>query len=147
MVIGGHDSHVTVPRRDVIMPGPDCRKSPDPLVFADDQFYLQRMRDILQQKQHPTTSAVDGSTADGGTTHLPLQAQFGLQLHPVQLLEHVFIGNQRIADSVDVMRLHGITHVLNCAGLRRYDFTRSPYPKDSGIKGFLMISAEVTEVL
>jgi len=116
------------------MPGPDCRRSPEPGVFADDQFYLQRMKEILQQ-QVPGVGdgppAADGGGGCGGYA-------------PVQLLEHVFIGSQRNADSVDVLRRHGITHVLNCAGLRRYDFTRSPYPKDAGIKGFLMISAEVT---
>jgi len=69
---------------------------------------------------------------------------YGTQLQPAQLLEHVFIGSQRNADSVDVLRRHGITHVLNCAGLRRYDFTRSPYPRDAGVKGFLMISAEAS---
>jgi len=114
------------------MPGPDCRKSPDPVVFADDQFYLQRMKEILQQ-----TSGV----ADGWSFECSVSPY--TQLHPVQLLDHVFIGSQRNADNLEVLRSHGITHVLNCAGLRRYDFTRSPYPKDIGIKGFLMFSAEV----
>jgi len=123
------------------MPGPDCRKTPEPtsaVVFADDQFYLQRMKEILQAT---SPGVVNGSTpAEGNAVTLS-------QLRPVQLLEHVFIGSQRNADSVELLRRHGITHVLNCAGLRRYDFTRSPYPKDSGIKGFLMISAEVNNLI
>jgi len=119
------------------MPGPDCRKSPEPGVFADDQFYLQRMKEILEQvpgvADEPSTEGIGGGVACAA------------QLRPVQLLEHVFIGSQRNADSLDVLRRHGITHVLNCAGLRRYDFSRSPYPKDTGIKGFLMISAEASD--
>jgi len=114
------------------MPGPDCRKSPEPAVIADDEFYLRRMKEILQQ--------TDGSSAECSSSSTVL---FGSQLHPVQLLDHVFIGSQRNADNLEVLRSYGITHVLNCAGLRRYDFTRSPYPKDTGIKGFLMFSAEV----
>jgi len=134
VVTDRHDSHVT---RDVIMPGPDCRKSPEPAVFADDQFYLRRMKEILQQAPGVgDASSVEGS---GGLC----TPSYGPQLQPVQLLEHVFIGSQRNADNLDVLRRHGITHVLNCAGLRRYDFTRSPYPKDTGIRGFLMFSAEV----
>jgi len=114
------------------MPGPDCRKSPEPVVFADDKFYLQRMKEILQ-----SSGVADGSSFELGVS------PYITQLHPVQLLDHVFIGSQRNADNLEVLRSHGITHVLNCAGLRRYDFTRSPYPKDTGIKGFLMFSAEV----
>jgi len=116
------------------MPGPDCRKSSPEAVFADDQFYLRRMKEILQQ-----TSSAYGVTDLGSTSSTFICSQ----LHPAQLLDHVFIGSQRNADNLDVLRNHGITHVLNCAGLRRYDFTRSPYPRDIGIKGFLMISAEV----
>ena len=108
------------------MPGP---AAVEPTMFADDQFYLQRMKEILQQ----APSVADG-TSGAYTPSL---------LHPAQLLEHVYIGSQRNADSLELLRRHGVTHVLNCAGLRRYDFTRSPYPKDSGIKGFLMFPAEV----
>ena len=126
------------------MPGPDCRKSPEAAgVYADDVFYLQRMKEILQ----PSPGVTDGTWLDSGGgggggcgVYTPL---YGQQLHPIQLLDHVYIGSQRNADNLDVLRSHGITHVLNCAGLRRYDFTRSPYPKDAGIKGFLMFSAEV----
>jgi len=121
------------------MPGPDCRKSsPEPGALADDEFYVRRMKEILQR-----VPVVDGPDllAGGGGSGGGYAAS---QLQPVQLLEHVFIGSQRNADSVDVLRRHGITHVLNCAGLRRYDFTRSPYPKETGIKGFLMISAEAS---
>ena len=116
------------------MPGPYCRRSPDPALFADDQFYLQRMKEILQ----PTTGLCEDQ--GGGSFYTPSLVS---QIHPVQLLEHVFIGSQRNADNLAVLRGLGITHVLNCAGLRRYDFTRSPYPKEAGIKSFLMISAEV----
>lgn len=107
-------------------------------MFADDEFYLRRMKEILQ----PTSGVTDGSSAEGSSS----TASFGSQLYPVQLLDHVFIGSQRNADNLEVLRSYGITHVLNCAGLRRYDFTRSPYPKDTGIKGFLMFSAEVRDV-
>jgi len=120
------------------MPGPDCRKSPEPPVFADDKFYLQRMKEILQQ----ASGVADGASVEGSSSsYMP---SVGPHLQPVRLLDHVFIGSQRNADNLEVLRHHGITHVLNCAGLRRYDFTRSPYPKDTGIKGFLMFSAEVT---
>jgi len=118
------------------MPGPDCRKSPEPAIFADDHFYLRRIKEILQQ----TSAVVDGSAVEGSSSYA---APYGPQLYPVQLLEHVFIGSQRNADNLEVLRHNGITHVLNCAGLRRYDFARSPYPRDTGIKGFLMFPAEV----
>lgn len=88
----------------------------------EDQYYMDRMREILIG--FPNT---------------------GPPTYPVQILDHVYMGNQRNADNVELLRRYGITHVINCAGLRRYDFSRSPYPKESGIKGFLMISAEDSE--
>ena len=83
-----------------------------------DDYYMDRMREILTG--FPNT---------------------GPPNYPVKLTEHVYIGSQKHADDVEMLKRYGITHVLNCAGLRRYDFSRSPYPKESGIKGFLMISA------
>lgn len=86
----------------------------------DDEFYMSAMSDILGTM----------------TSSLP-------PIFPVRITEHVFMGSQRNADDIELLGSLGITHVLNCAGLRRYDFTRSPYPKYAHIKGFLMISAEV----
>lgn len=89
---------------------------------CEDQYYMDRMREILTG--FPNT---------------------GPPTYPVQILDHLYMGNQRNADNVELLRRYGITHVLNCAGLRRFDFARSPYPKESGIRGFLMISAEDSE--
>lgn len=121
------------------MPGPDNMKSQQQqtstAAVGDDRYYFRRMREILQNGNQ--FNVIEGS---GYTSTLAA----GPPLYPVQLLDHVYIGNQRNADNVELLRRLGITHVLNCAGLRHYDFTRSPYPKEAGIKGFLMISAEVT---
>lgn len=87
--------------------------------YAEDDYYLTRMRDILEG--YPKLG--------------PLQ-------HPSKLLEHVYIGNQDNADNLDLLQALEITHVLNCAGTRTFDLTRSPYRKDTGIVGFLMMPAE-----
>lgn len=88
----------------------------------EDDYYMDRMREILTG--FPNT---------------------GPPSYPVQILEHVYMGNQRNADNVEVLRRYGITHVFSCAGQRRYENSRSPYAKDSGIKEFLLISADDTE--
>ncbi|KAK2152071.1 hypothetical protein LSH36_340g01035 [Paralvinella palmiformis] len=86
---------------------------------ADDRFYLRRMKEILDAFPNK-----------------------GPPYCPVQLCPHVYIGSQRNADDLEGLRSLGITHVLNCAGTRRFDLSRSPYPISSGVKGYLMIPAE-----
>jgi len=86
--------------------------------YESDEYYIQQMRTILHEFPHTAPP-----------------------MYPVQLLDHVFIGSQSNADNIPLLKRLGITHVLNCAGLRRYDFNKSPYPPETGIKGFLMISA------
>jgi hypothetical protein len=122
-----------------------------------DHYYMRRMKEILHIPiPSPGTSHRTASTAVSpgtlryshrtGENSIPLVGALihvGPPAHPVRLLDHVYMGSQRNADDVELLKRLGITHVLNCAGLRRYDFSRSPYPKDAGIKGFLMISAEV----
>lgn len=88
--------------------------------LPDDDYYLERMKEILE-----------GYPKLGG----PLG-------HPSKVLEHVYIGNQDNSDNIDLLQALEITHVLNCAGTRTFDLTRSHYPKNSGIVGFLMIPAE-----
>ena len=87
---------------------------------ADDCYYMRRMKEILEAFPYK-----------------------GPPFYPVQICSsHLYIGNQRNADDVDALKRLGITHVLNCAGTRRFDLSKSPYPSSSGIKSYLMIPAE-----
>lgn len=87
--------------------------------FPEDDYYLSRMKEILEE--YP---------------------RLGPLRHPSKLVEHVYIGNQENADDIDLLQALEITHVLNVAGTRTFDLTRSPYKKDTGIVGFLMMPAE-----
>ena len=88
--------------------------------------------------------ALHGKSSNGNSIPpVGVLVNVGPPAYPVRLLDHIYMGSQRNADDIELLKRCGITHVLNCAGLRRYDFNRSPYPKEAGIKGFLMISAEV----
>ena len=89
------------------------------LEWPDDAVYLKLMADIL----------------DAYPMHGPPR-------EPIQLCTHVYIGSQRDADDIDSLKRLGVTHVLNCAGTRRFDRSRSPYPSGSGIDGYLLIPAE-----
>lgn len=59
------------------------------------------------------------------TSH-PLGGRFS---QPVELLSHVYLGSQLHAESLKILRRHGITHVLNCAGYLgpREKPEKSPY--------------------
>ncbi|ESN99939.1 hypothetical protein HELRODRAFT_83597, partial [Helobdella robusta] len=72
---------------------------------------------------------------DGYPQHSP-------PIHPTKLTDQLYIGNQDNADDVILLQGLEITHVLNCAGTRNFDLTRSPYPLSSGITNFLMIPAQ-----
>lgn len=85
----------------------------------DDEYYMERMAQIL----------------DSYKTDRPPK-------HPVRLSDHLYIGNQDNADDLDLLPALGITHVLNMAGTRNFDLTRSPYKPKVGVKAFLMIPAE-----
>ncbi|ELU03323.1 hypothetical protein CAPTEDRAFT_140771, partial [Capitella teleta] len=66
----------------------------------------------------------------------------GPPYYPTQLSPVLFIGSQRNADDLATLQRIGITHVVNCAGTRRYDVSRSPYHPETGIRDYLMIPAE-----
>lgn len=87
--------------------------------YPEDSYYLQCMKTIL----------------DAYPQHSP-------PVHPTKLTDKLYIGNQDNADDVTLLSSLEITHVLNCAGTRNFDLTRSPYPPSSGISGFLMIPAQ-----
>ena len=87
--------------------------------YPEDSYYLQCMKTIL----------------DAYPQHSP-------PVHPTKLTDKLYIGNQDNADDVTLLSSLEVTHVLNCAGTRNFDLTRSPYPPSSGIKGFLMIPAQ-----
>ena len=87
--------------------------------FPADSHYLKAMKSIL----------------DSYPQHSP-------PLHPTQLTDQLFIGNQDNADDIDLLKNLGISHVLNCVGSRSFDLTRSPYPPEANVKGFLIIPAQ-----
>ena len=98
---------------------PGKKAEPVEMMNNDDSVYAQKMADILEAE--PTRGP-------------PYEA--------IQLCCHVFIGSQRNANDVGYLRRLGITHVLNCAGVRGLDPRRSPYSRESGIDGYLVIPAE-----
>lgn len=61
---------------------------------------------------------------------------------PTRLNNTIYIGSLINAEDINHLKRIGITHVLNCAGTRRFDLTKNPYEKDAGIKEYLMIPAE-----
>ena len=61
---------------------------------------------------------------------------------PSRLGNHMYIGSLINAEDEVLLKRLGITHVLNCAGTRRFDLDKSPYPKDVGVKEYRMIPAE-----
>ena len=87
--------------------------------YPADSYYLKAMKNIL----------------DSYPQHSP-------PLHPTQLTDQLYIGNQDNADDIVLLKELGITHVLNCVGSRNFDFDRSPYPPEVNIKGFLIIPAQ-----
>ena len=48
----------------------------------------------------------------------------------------------RNAEDYTLVQRMGFTHVLNCAGTRTFDLTKSPYPKDLGVGYFLMMPCQ-----
>lgn len=75
-------------------------------------------------------------------TILDSYPQHSPPLHPTQLTNQLYIGNQDNADDTILLQDLGITHVLNCVGSRNFELTRSPYPPEVNIKGFLIIPAQ-----
>lgn len=89
------------------------------VIEPDDYIYLKQMRSILDS--YPNIGPPEEAT---------------------QLTKHLYIGNLKNADNVERLRQNGITHVLNVAGTRNFDLTRSPYSRSAGIVKYLMIPAE-----
>jgi len=85
----------------------------------DDEYYMKRMSEILDEPPN-----------------------IGPPAHPGKMLDHVYIGNLDNAEDYDLLPAIGITHVLNVAGTRNFDLTRSRYPAKLGITDFFMIPAE-----
>lgn len=94
-------------------------------------------------------SICDTEPADNDEYYLHSMAEIldafpksGPPAYPTRLSEHLYIGNQDNADDAHLLSALDITHVLNMAGTRTFDLTRSPYKPESGIRSFLMIPAE-----
>lgn len=86
---------------------------------ADDSDYLREIREILDA--YPLTGPPE---------------------YAVQLAPHLFIGNQKNADDIAGLKRLDITYVLNCAGSRRLDFKKPPYPRCARVEAYLAIPAE-----
>ena len=86
---------------------------------GEDEYYIEKMSEILDEPPN-----------------------IGPPAHPGKMLDHVYIGNLDNAEDYDLLPALGITHVLNVAGTRNFDLTRSRYPEKLGITDFLMIPAE-----
>ena len=86
---------------------------------ADDNEYLREMREILEA--YPLTGP----------------PEFAVRLAP-----NLYIGNQKNADDIAGLKRLDITYVLNCAGSRRLDFKRVPYPRCARVDAYLAIPAE-----
>ncbi len=86
-----------------------------------DEYYVQKIQDILNQKYRDTA----------------------ITFSPNKLLEFLYIGGYY--DAKDARRLHrlGITHVLNCAAGR--SLPQSPYKEDSGIIAYEQFRADDDE--
>ena len=89
------------------------------VIDPDDYIYLRQMKTVLD------------SPPNRGPPQMP-----------TQLAKHLFIGTLKNADDISLLQTLGITHVINCAGTRNFDLTKSPYSNDSGITNFFMIPAE-----
>ena len=61
---------------------------------------------------------------------------------PCRLSNHLYIGSLVNAEDENLLKRLGITHVLNCAGTRRFDLSKSPYDPNVGVKEYIMIPAE-----
>ena len=86
---------------------------------ADELIYITRLKDILESFPNK-----------------------GPPYEPTQLSTHVFIGNQRNADDLGLLRRLGITHVVNCCGNRKLSLHLNPYPRISGIFRYIAFAAE-----
>ncbi len=91
----------------------------NPILEGDERHYFKKMKEILESFPNK-----------------------GPPSAPSRLLRHLYIGSLRNAEDLNTLERLGITHVLNVAGTRNFDLTRSPYPKSAGIKEYLMIPAE-----
>ena len=89
------------------------------MLEGDERHYFKKMKDILEDfpnKGPPECTVPTSST--------PLYWQL------------------RNAEDLNMLQRLNISHVLNVAGTRQFDLTKSPYPKEIGIKEYLMIPAE-----
>lgn len=91
----------------------------NPLLEGDERHYFKRMKEILEDFPNKGPPSV-----------------------PSQLLPHLYIGSLRNAEDHNMLQRLNISHVLNVAGTRKFDLTKSPYPKDIGVREYLMIPAE-----
>ena len=89
------------------------------LLEGEERHYFKKMKDILEDFPNKGPPSV-----------------------PSQLLPHLYIGSLRNAEDLNMLERLNISHVLNVAGTRTFDLTKSPYPKEVGIKEYLMIPAE-----
>ena len=89
------------------------------LLEGEERHYFKKMKDILEDFPNKGPPSV-----------------------PSQLLPHLYIGSLRNAEDFNLLERLNISHVLNVAGTRTFDLTKSPYPKEVGVKEYLMIPAE-----
>lgn len=86
---------------------------------SDELIYITRLKDILDAFPNK-----------------------GPPYEPTQLTGHVFIGSQRNADDLGLLRRLGITHVVNCCGNRKMALHLNPYPRITGILRYIAFPAE-----
>ncbi len=89
--------------------------------YGTDDYYMRKIEDIILKNGHDLNDYPSS---------------------PTKLLDHLYIGNYNDAGNVDYLRRLGITHVLNCAGIRTL---HSPYPPETGIVGYLQFHADDNE--
>lgn len=81
---------------------------------VESKEYLDKMRDVLAGLRTGGASCASG---------------------PCQLADHVYIGGRHDARSPTLLKVYGITHVLNCAAEPDYERDcASPYSPASGLR-------------
>ena len=87
--------------------------------IQNDDVYVHKMRDILNA--YPTR---------------------GPPYNMTMLCSNMYMGSQKNADDIGMLRRFGITHVLNMAGTRKMNYIQNPYKPNSGVLHYLMIPAQ-----
>ena len=90
-----------------------------PTMQGSDRAYYRRVKEILEAPPNK-----------------------GPPYTPSRIGPHVYLGNIRNAEDYSLLQRNGITHVLNLAGTRHFERTRSPYPPEVGVKNYMLIPAE-----